>query len=260
MNLFAPVFRLACPEPGNEYVNLPRILIGNINLQYYATTDVLQSVVTHRPMFFRYNLEFISPWDEQLVNSDDGPVFKMRWLYGIPDRLIVTLARMNTLLEDFGNRVDPETVKDLEKEIDASVPAGWSSAGVNPLRVLARMLVDESWRFTAYVYLYMGLCGADARDKRVIQVQKKFWRLLRGVEPRRNPDSFLIIPMLGIATSNPEERSILLTRLLGISECTKSGTMGNDLFSALKDVWARAGDRSVVWSDLGIACSRIMGM
>ncbi|CAE6510956.1 unnamed protein product [Rhizoctonia solani] len=262
MNLFAPVFRLACPEPATEYVNLPQTLLGNVNLQYFATLDVLQSTLTHRPMFFRYDLQFRSPRDEALVHAEDGPGFKVRWLYGIPDRLVVTLARMNTLLEDFGNRVGEEVVRDLEAEIEASVPAGWSSVGVNPLRILARMLVDESWKFAAYVYLYMGLGGANAHDKRVVQVQNKFMRLLSGVEPRRNPDSFLVMPMviLGIATSDPEQQSALLARLWGVSECSQSGTMGNDLLRMVKDVWARTRDRPAVWSDLGIASSSITRM
>ncbi|CCO35220.1 hypothetical protein BN14_09335 [Rhizoctonia solani AG-1 IB] len=108
MDLYAPIFRLACPEPGHEYVNLPGILTGfQVHLKLYATMDVLLSAVTHRPMFFRYDLDPASPQAEALLNAEDGP--GLRWLAGVPDRLIVTLAKMNTLLEDHGNRVDGES-------------------------------------------------------------------------------------------------------------------------------------------------------
>ncbi|KAF8759917.1 hypothetical protein RHS01_01381 [Rhizoctonia solani] len=86
-----------------------------VHLKLYATMDVLLSAVTSRPMFFRYNLEPPSPQAEALLNSEDGP--GLRWLAGVPDRLIVTFARMNTLLEDYGNRVDPEIVQEMKEEI-----------------------------------------------------------------------------------------------------------------------------------------------
>ncbi|KDN46940.1 hypothetical protein RSAG8_04017, partial [Rhizoctonia solani AG-8 WAC10335] len=95
MNLCAPVFRRACPESGAELVNLPRILTSfDVHLKLYATMDVLLSAITSRPMYFRYDLEFPSWMVEEFLNADDVP--GLRWLIGVPDRLIVTLARMNT--------------------------------------------------------------------------------------------------------------------------------------------------------------------
>ncbi|CAE6504633.1 unnamed protein product [Rhizoctonia solani] len=154
MDLYSPIFRRACPEPGEVLVNLPRVLTTiNIHLQFYATLDVLQSVLTHRPMFFRYDLDFLSPRDEELVNAEDGP--GLRWLYGVPDRLMITLAKMNTLLEDFGCCVDAGRVRELEKEIEAFAPVIGSSAGTDPILNIGRVMVQESWRLAAYVYLYM---------------------------------------------------------------------------------------------------------
>ncbi|GAB1527886.1 hypothetical protein RhiTH_011074 [Rhizoctonia solani] len=154
MDLYAPIFRRACPEPDNEHVNLPGILTGfEVHLKLYATMDVLLSAVTSRPMFFRYNLEPPSPQAEALLNSEDGP--GLRWLAGVPDRLIVTFARMNTLLEDYGNRVDPEIVQELEEEILACATTCYSGPAADPVLVLGRIVVQESWKLVAYIYLYM---------------------------------------------------------------------------------------------------------
>ncbi|KAH7345472.1 hypothetical protein B0J17DRAFT_640002 [Rhizoctonia solani] len=260
MDLCAPVFRRACPESGNEFVNLPRVLTGfDVHLKLYATMDVLLSAITHRPMFFRYNLDFLSQLDEELLNSDDGP--GLRWLAGVPDRLIVTLAKMNTFLEDYGNRVDLGMVKIVEGEITACTAVFSSSSDLNPAPFLGRIVVQESWRLVAFIYLYMGLCGADSSDARVVNSQKKFMRLLESIKPRRNPDTFLVVPMmiLGVATSSSADQAIILERLWGISECKKPETLGNDMIRMLMDLWARTAQRPTLWSDVRQTCHRITG-
>ncbi|KAG8703723.1 hypothetical protein FRC11_010484, partial [Ceratobasidium sp. 423] len=261
MELYAPVFRRACPELGTELVNLPRILTSfDVHLKLYATMDVLLSAVTHRPMFFRYSLEFPSQLVEDLLNSDDGP--GLRWLAGVPDRLIVTLARMNTYLEDYGNKLDPARVEALEKEIASCSTSFPSSNGSDPALTLGRIVVQEGWRLVALIYLYMGLCGGDSSDPRVVNAQKKFMRLLGGVRPRRNPDTFLVVPLmiLGVATPSLEDQLIILARLGGISECKKPETLGNDMIRMLTDIWARTAQRPIVWADVRLACSRVTRM
>ncbi|KAL5641794.1 hypothetical protein ACGC1H_002030 [Rhizoctonia solani] len=214
MDFYAPVFRRACPESGEELVNFPKVLTTvEINLKLFATLDVLLSVITSRPMFFRYNLEFPSSREEELLNSEDSP--GLRWLYGVPDRLVVTLARMNTLYEDVGNSVDRETVQDLEKEI-ATCALVVSSVTLDPVLKLGRMVVQECWRLVASIYLYMGLCGADSKDPRVTKIQKKFMSVIGGVKPRRNPDSFLVFPMLVASQHHPLQTSRRFSIVYGV--------------------------------------------
>ncbi|CAE6527750.1 unnamed protein product [Rhizoctonia solani] len=260
MDLFAPVFRRACPEPSEALVNLPQRLVDRrVSLKLYPTYDILTSMMTHRPMSFRYDLEFLSPRDEELLSAEGGPGFS--WSIGAPDLLVITLARMNTFLETHGHSVDSNTVQALEKEIGAFKPILSSNPGGDPSLTIKRFVVQESWRLIGYAYLYMGLCGADANDPRVVKFQKLFMKLLETVRPGRNPDSFLVFPLfvMGIATSSPTDRSILLARLWGVSECNQPGTMGNDLVRMLNDIWARTKERPAVWWDLRIACMRVIG-
>jgi hypothetical protein len=135
-------------------VNLPQRLTSiDMNLKYYATFDVLQSVITCRPMFFRYDLNFLSPRDNELLSVEDGP--GLRWLIGIPDRLVFVLGRMNTILEDRRNYIDPKTVEELESEIQACKPAMWKGSGEDLTLMVGRIAVQDSWRLAGYVYLYM---------------------------------------------------------------------------------------------------------
>ncbi|KEP45327.1 putative fungal zn(2)-cys(6) binuclear cluster domain protein [Rhizoctonia solani 123E] len=261
MDLYAPVFRRACPEPSG-LVNLSRRLTAaEVNLKYFASYDVIQSMIAHRPMFFRYDLDIPSPQDEELLDADNRPGLK--WSIGVPDRLIITLAKMNILLEDYGSCVDQKVIQELRAEITrACKPVASPSPEDDPAQMVGRLTVQESWRLVGYVYLYMGLCGADSKDARVVKVQQQFMRLLETVKSRRNPDVHLVIPMIvmGIATSSPADQNILFTRLWGVTECSKPGTVGNDVTRMLKDIWERARERPAVWSDLRIACLRVIGM
>ncbi|KAG8695844.1 hypothetical protein FRC11_001170, partial [Ceratobasidium sp. 423] len=146
MQIVAPIFRKACPDPENQPVNLPSLLSTiNIPFEYYATLDVVLGAALNRPMNFRYDTTFPPGVYESVFNLEDGP--GIRWAYGIPDRLIVTLARMNALLEDFGPGVDPQLIKELEIELKEMKTFVVSSA--DPNLGVGRLVVQECWRQAA---------------------------------------------------------------------------------------------------------------
>ncbi|CAE6443261.1 unnamed protein product [Rhizoctonia solani] len=152
MQVVTPVFRRACPDSLVGLVNLPNLLATiNIPLQYYGTLDVLLSVLTGRPMFFRYDVEFTPNTPESLFLREDGP--GLRWLYGVPDRLLLTFAKMNALFEDFGSCVTGEIVDELEQEIKSVVPV--VSTSTEPALTLGRVVVQQCWCLAALIYLYM---------------------------------------------------------------------------------------------------------
>ncbi|CAE6447064.1 unnamed protein product [Rhizoctonia solani] len=260
MDMYAPIFRHACPESNEELASLPRILsTPEIEIKYFATLDVLLSFITHRPMFFRYDLRFCSPEAEELIDSEHGP--GLRWAYGVPDRLTVVLAKFNTILEE-GAPLSSDQVQELEVEIDECQTVITHESVMVPGSMLGRIIVQEAWKYAARIYLHMGLRGANSNDERVVKIQSKFMMLLGGIAARRNPDSFLILPLLiiGLATSSSEDKSVIISRLWGVAECQKHGTMGNDIMRMLNDIWARTTERPTVWADLRTARLRIIGM
>ncbi|KAH7332634.1 hypothetical protein B0J17DRAFT_737137 [Rhizoctonia solani] len=152
MQAVAPIFRHACPDPDDRQVNLPNLLLNiNVCIKYYSTLDILLSAVLSRPMYFRYDATFPPGVHESIFNVENGP--GLRWKLGIPDRLVITLARMNALFKDFGPGVDSKVIKELELEIKGANSTAVASN--DPNLVVARLLVQESWRQAAYIYLYM---------------------------------------------------------------------------------------------------------
>ncbi|CAE6413739.1 unnamed protein product [Rhizoctonia solani] len=261
MQAVAPIFRHGCPDPDDRQVNLPSLLLNiNISLKYYATLDIILGAILGRPMYFRYDTTFPAGVHESIFNIENGP--GLRWKLGIPDRLVVTLARMNALFEDFGPGVDSKVIQELESEIKGFksiiIATNQHELGV------ARLVVQESWRQVAYIYLYMGLCGCDSNDARVMKANDEFLRLLKRTKAGRFPDSFLVIllPILGISTRHLDDRELLKSRMLGLPECARPGTTGSQFMRMLEFMWSLADEsnRPTIWSDLGLAALCVAGV
>ncbi|CAE6524563.1 unnamed protein product [Rhizoctonia solani] len=264
----APVFRRACPEPPEQLVNLPRMLIEpGLYRRYFAVMDVGLSVVTNRPQLFRYDVSYTADVRERMIKLDYTTDYGLEWLYGIPDRFILVLAWINGLREDFyGREVDPDIVARVEEQI-RSERVGQNlhtASDSDPVFRIRRLVVQEVWRQVVYIYLYMALCGANASDPRVEKAFSVMMRLIRETKPGRNPDAFLFIPMLacGVAARNEKDRETFKQRIFAVRECSVPGIVGNEGAHVLKDIWDRADaeGRPAVWADFSKSYKIVVGV
>ncbi|KAF8752122.1 26S proteasome subunit RPN7 [Rhizoctonia solani] len=235
MHAAAPVFRRACPEPPEQLVSLPRILLESaFHHRQFAESDVLLTLVSGRSMFFKYDVSFSEEtWDR--IAREDG----LQWLRGLPGQFLVLLAWINGLCEEFGTNVDPQILAEIETRIrSARFAPGVSS---DPILTVRRLAVKECWRQTVFVYLYMALCGAGADDPRVAQAVKAFTRIINGVKPGHNPDTFLLIPMhvVGVAARRRKDRDSIRRRIFGLQKGANSGTPPHTALLKLTDIWER---------------------
>ncbi|CAE6447133.1 unnamed protein product [Rhizoctonia solani] len=259
MEAAAPVFRRACPEPPERLVNLPNILASpGLNLQHFSATDVIIAAATSRPMFFKYDVTCTPETYAQLVKGDYG----LQWLHGVPDYFIVLLAWINILHEDYGNGVDQKYVAEIERQVrSVKIKSGFTP---DPSFLVLRFAVQECWRQTVYVYLYMALCGAQADDPRVARAVRSFVHIVNGIKTGRNPDSFLFIPIMVVGgfAYRERDRSILRQRMEGLRECANPSAASYDCLEVMKDIWlrTRAENRPAVWSDIRVSYSKITGV
>ncbi|KAH7334168.1 fungal-specific transcription factor domain-containing protein [Rhizoctonia solani] len=261
MEAVAPVFRRACPEPMDQYVNLPRaILSTDINIRNFATGDVILSATTGRPMLFKYDMTYPPDALERLNDGGSG----MQWLHGMPDQYVLVLARINMLVEEleFGDAVSPHCVAEIEKQIREVKPSTELSA--DPISMVWQYMVRECWRLAMYLYLYMVLCQTSTDDPRVLKSVKSYIRLLQSVKAGRKPDAFLYLPMIivGASAYDKRDRMVVRERMLGLPECTNPGCSGYDVMRIFTDLWTRtdAENRAALWSDFRISTFRISGV
>ncbi|CUA70991.1 hypothetical protein RSOLAG22IIIB_09272 [Rhizoctonia solani] len=257
MQLAAPIFRRACPDPLDGFINLPTLFATTHPIfHYYIRMDTLLAMLTVRPMFFRYTVRFTPEAPESLFSRVEGSNSVCR--FGISDRLIMMFAYMNGVFEDFGSYVPQHMADELEQDIKRMKPV--IKVSTEPFLTIGRMVVQQVWFQAALIYLYMGLCGCDSTDARVVTVRSRFIKLLASTKPRRITDSFLVLPLviLGVATESQEERNMIRRRMVGVPECARSGRMGNDFVRIPENIWSKR--CPIVWSDLRQACWEVAGV
>ncbi|KAJ1305232.1 hypothetical protein OPQ81_000261 [Rhizoctonia solani] len=245
LRLITPVFLAACPLPHPPHL-LNIFADYGINLKHFATADVALSMIIGRTTFCRYYVPWSLDLCDSLLEKQDSQL-RAEWLDAWNEASGCASNKDNHgPSNDFQNApsnwvsgegnngfeakgiVDPIIIKKIENDLSRIHILPYESK--EPALKVVRMAVQECWREIGYIYLYMGLCGVDAQDPRVKYSQKKFMRLVNGIKPGRNPDLFLTFPMLaaGVATIKPKHRRVITSRILGISEYSKPGTLGND--------------------------------
>ncbi|CAE6469930.1 unnamed protein product [Rhizoctonia solani] len=260
----APVFRRALSGPLNEYVHLPTALLHpEPNIRNYPLMDIVYSMVTGLPTNVKYNTVWYPGATDYALLVDDQGHLGMSWLNGLPNQLIVVLARINALSEDDGTDSDIEMVYEIEESLRTLYKEiGDHSRLLHPTNKL-RVAVPRAWCQVAYIYLYLSVCGADASDARVVCAQQEIMRIINSCEPSLNLDVHLCVCMIfaGVVTSNPDERSTILTRLFNLPENTLFDSGVRAGIQSLQDVWARADveSRPAEWNDYRLAAVRVAG-
>ncbi|QRV90472.1 Fungal specific transcription factor domain [Ceratobasidium sp. AG-Ba] len=256
----APVYEHACGNPPGTPIDLPSSLIHlEFPVRHYPAMDIMFSLGTCMPMQFRYKV-YHAPELCNLV-TDMGNV-GLQWMHGIPDQFILLLARMHMLRVDFAPHLDTQIEAEIEEEIKTFQPV--ITPSTDPFLSVVRLAVQEAWRQALYIYLYMGLCGADASDSRVANALKRFIRLLEGTKPGRTPALFLTLPMItaGVASRRAQDRELIRSRMSMLRECQQPGTCGYETLLTLNDLWNRVDSegRPAVWMDLRISVAVISGI
>ncbi|CAE6451375.1 unnamed protein product [Rhizoctonia solani] len=253
----APIFRALYPGPLGAPINLRSLMSQPLFcLRYYAYLDIISSSLVGFSMMFRYDTT--SPSDETIYEfqAENSP----QWLFGVPDRLIVLFARINTIRED-GSIPSTDIVREIEQDIREFRP--FQSVSTDSYLVVTRLVVQECWRQIAYVYLYMALCGESAQGSRVESAMKQLMKLVNGTKPGRFPDNFLATGFMMVApvARTAYDRQTLTHRIAAQTTESRQGGIADNI-RIIEDCWARADaeGRPVVWSDVSISRIRVVGV
>ncbi|QRV75742.1 Fungal specific transcription factor domain [Ceratobasidium sp. AG-Ba] len=142
-------------------------------------------------MSLRYETDDTPEPHENPPGEDDTG---LRWMHGIPDLFLVMLAKINMLREDFGTDIHYSIITELQTQVEAFKPVAGTSD--DPLMNVMVTIIQESWRQVMFIYIFMGLGGANSADPLVTQPLKRFIKLLNNAKPTRNQDLFLLWPMI----------------------------------------------------------------
>ncbi|CAE6496070.1 unnamed protein product [Rhizoctonia solani] len=262
LQIALPVFLAACPSARPPHM-LDILLKGGLNLSHFVAADVAICVTTGRPLLCRYHV----PWSLDLCNEFMEKVENQgsQWLFGIPDQFILLIGYIDGLVKNAtaaGITVDSGLLAQIEDDVRRIQVSPCESN--DPSLVVARMAVQQCWREAVIVYLYMALGGAHALDPRVVRAQTGFMRLVKSIKPGRNPDGFLVIPMIvvAVASTKRSHRQLITSRILSLPECAHPSAAGNEMMLTLMEVWAKTDleCRPPLWNDLREACMKVTGV
>ncbi|GAB1518996.1 hypothetical protein RhiTH_002061 [Rhizoctonia solani] len=259
----ALAFKRAVLEPPGHPINLPsKLIVPNADLRQYSSMDVMTSLGTGCPMSFQYDVTYSDPVLGASGVFDAADALGLQWMYGCPEFFIILLARMHNIRDDATRRIDVQEVGEIEQSI-----RGWQPRyplSQDPHLAVARLAVQECWRQTLLIYLYMGICKTTSDDPRVQDAHRSFMKLIKTVQPRRIPDLFLLLPffVVSVASCHTADRNKIYGRMRNIRECRTSGTAGSDLVDMVVDIWRRADseNRPALWVDVQVAFRRVTGL
>ncbi|CAE6455422.1 unnamed protein product [Rhizoctonia solani] len=257
----APVFRRALSGPLDERVHLATALLHlEPNIRHYPVVDVVYSMVSGLPTNIKYDTSWCSGNINYAALLDDSSHLGMSWLIGLPDQLVVILARINVLSQEDGGDADIE-MHEIEENLQQLTTRIEEHSCLPECSSDPRAAVPKAWCMVAYIYFYLSVCGVDASDPRVIHAQQTIMEIIQTSEPSLRLDTHLsgCILFAGIVTSRSDERHLIITRLTNLPESALSDNCFVTGILALQDLWARVDteNRPAEWSDYRLAAMRI---
>ncbi|KDN40035.1 hypothetical protein RSAG8_08356, partial [Rhizoctonia solani AG-8 WAC10335] len=167
--------------------------IDRFDVNFWAWCDILDSMATSRPTWFKYETDLdraAQPGTEESGACEDKGI---EWIYGCPNILAVLLARTSSLRH--ANILEEERQSqgaELEQIIRKwqLCPLG---ARDSLLRV-TRVGAQEVWRHAGILYVHHAILKSDSRHPLARESVKNIIKIASTLKPGGTPDSFLAVP------------------------------------------------------------------
>ncbi|KAG9082200.1 hypothetical protein FS749_007036, partial [Ceratobasidium sp. UAMH 11750] len=214
-------------------------------LPHFAILDIVCSMAYALPQVVNY--------DTSITPREDG-VHPIELVYGCPLELQTTLVDINILRS--WEQVGPITNwHGIEQKLQRWQPTIRAAAGEESWKMVARLAVQETWRHTLLVYLYMAVCGAVSNEARVESSVRQVFQIMgtlkHELEPVANAHFFMQYLFAGAFTPNEKHRALSRAKLLD-SISTRFWLLDTSYFVPILDhLWhgAAADGRPIRWSD-----------
>ncbi|CAE6506785.1 unnamed protein product [Rhizoctonia solani] len=222
----------------------------------FVFVDAVSSLIFgHSPLIdYDTSTPFVRP--DLDCNGYPGSIHPTEWINGSPLELTSLIVKISLWrAKNPGVRCAPdEAWKALEAEAWAWAPRVSSPVSTNePSQMVVRMAVQEGWRHTGLIYLYMGMCGCMSDDPRVQTSVRQILQLLQILQPDLTTRSHYFIPCLVASVCTPSEkhRAELRNAFVKVEKSLPWLFRAMDYKSLVDHLWhgAAAGGNPVRWED-----------
>ncbi|CEL57362.1 hypothetical protein RSOLAG1IB_02101 [Rhizoctonia solani AG-1 IB] len=209
----------------------------------YMMMDVMGSMVYGLPQLVDYNTRI------ELFHPEPQSVERFGCF---PGEFVVLLAKINACRD----QTSTEGWQSIEQQLVSwesrpqSVPRGLES-----WKLVAWLALQEAWRHTLLIYLYLAVCGVATDDPRIRTSSKQVFQLM-GVIKRQDPPvsnvhvlcQYLIV---GICSRTEKQRRLVRERLGYAAETRMWLLRVPEIVTVLDHLWLGAGmaGQPITWGD-----------
>ncbi|QRW11358.1 Fungal specific transcription factor domain [Ceratobasidium sp. AG-Ba] len=234
-------------NPQSTAVSLAHVLESNsYEVCHFAMLDLMCAMAYGLPQMMEY--------DTTTPPVESG-VHPAELVHGCPPAMQFILADINklcswNLIGPIANwRTVEQRLLDWQPNLRPPTDEEDSWKGV------ARLAVQESWRHTLLVYLYMAVCGASSDEPKVATSVRQIFRIMSTVKYEQQPIAdahFFMQYLIGGAFTPNEKHRALARSKLSDGFANKFWLLGVDRFVPVLDhLWhgAAGNGQAIQWSD-----------
>ncbi|KAJ1305586.1 hypothetical protein OPQ81_000583 [Rhizoctonia solani] len=228
---------------GNLVVSFPRALSApRYELRRFIVYDTVASLLLGVPPLVEYG------YDGECDSSSYG----FEWVHGIPARIIEVISQINSRRASSQSRL--VSWQALEARVLAwQTPFAAPDDGFTTENTdTERLAVQESWRYLALIYIYMGVCKVSSHDSRVQASVRRIFEL--GEMVANLPIGVHMFPhcvIAGVAARLEKHRVFVHQMLLSFRDSRVWLFRGPQFGEALYHLWhgVGSGGAPVTWDD-----------
>ncbi|CAE6522896.1 unnamed protein product [Rhizoctonia solani] len=210
----------------------------------YVLMDIMASMIYGVPHLAEYNTD-IEPFHTELHAAE--------WMNCVPGEFLILLAKIN-ICRDQGLLAD--NWQTIERRLVTWEPRlKFEPEGLDSNRSVAWLALQESWRQTLLIYLYLVLCGARTDDPRIQLSVRQLFQLVGTIKRHdsaiANVHFFVQYLIAGVCSRTEKQRRIVRERLGCAAESRFWLFHGPDIIPVLDHLWlgAAIGGKPVTWDD-----------
>ncbi|KAG8696909.1 hypothetical protein FRC11_000397, partial [Ceratobasidium sp. 423] len=230
--LAVPLVKAIVGSDTIDFLNIRGIHMFDVN--FWAWCDILDSMATSRPTWFKYESDLeraAQPGTEESGACEDKGI---EWIYGCPNVVAVLLARTSSLR----HAKLPEEEKWLQGAELEQLIRNWQLQPVGargPLLRVTRVGAQEVWRHAGILYVHHAILKSDPSHPSVRDSVKNIIKIASMLKPGGTPDSFLVVPyfLAGFYATTQKDRYTLKSRVLN----SGNGQFLRLLASNLEELW-----------------------
>ncbi|CAE6434798.1 unnamed protein product [Rhizoctonia solani] len=162
-------------QPGPNLISIAHLLASSrYGPAYYVLMDIKGSMIYGVPQLVDYDTAI------ELFHVEPHPV---EWIDCLPGEFLVLLAKINARRDQRSS----EDWTNIERQlISWELRSKLEPKGLESWKLIAWRALQETWRHTLLMYLYLAVCGVPTDDSRIQSSLRQIFQLV-GVIRRQNP-------------------------------------------------------------------------